>query len=72
MAPVVNGLAASYQGKVEVRHIDANTDPVSAEKFNLRGVPTYIFLDSTGEVVERQEGGNPSLLEQGFKKAAGQ
>ena len=70
MAPVVDGLAQQYQGKVSVRKIDANNDP-SAQSLNIQGVPTYVFIDATGKVVERQLGGNPEALQQGFEKAAG-
>lgn len=70
MAPVVDGLAADYQGKVTVRKIDANTDETAA-KFQIEVVPTYIFLDSSGRVIERQPGGNPDALRAGFEKASG-
>lgn len=70
MAPIVDGLARQYQGKVSVKNVNADTDP-AAEKLGVKVVPTYIFLDSTGEVIERQDGGNPQALQQGFEKAAG-
>jgi thioredoxin-like negative regulator of GroEL len=69
MAPIVDGLAQQYKGKVSVRRINAETDP-SAQELDVSAVPTYIFLDSTGKVIERQVGGNPSALEAGFQKAA--
>jgi len=71
MEPIVDGLASQYQGKVSVRNMNANEEP-AVEKLGVNVVPTYIFLDSTGDVIERQEGGNPQALEQGFQKAAGQ
>jgi thioredoxin-like negative regulator of GroEL len=70
MAPIVDGLAQQYQGRVAVRPLNANTDP-GAEKLGVKVVPTYIFLDSAGKVLERQEGGNPQALQQGFEKAVG-
>jgi thioredoxin-like negative regulator of GroEL len=69
MAPIVDGLEAQYAGKVVVKRINANTDP-TAGQYNLRGVPTYIFLDSAGTVIERQDGGNQAALAAGFQKAA--
>jgi thioredoxin-like negative regulator of GroEL len=66
----VDGLAKRYQGKVSVRSINADTDSAAA-KLNVSAVPTYIFLDSTGNIIERQVGGNPEALERGFQKAAG-
>jgi thioredoxin-like negative regulator of GroEL len=70
MAPVVDGLATEYKGKVSVRKINAGTDE-SAAKFNIEVVPTYVFLDRTGKVIERQSGGNPDALRAGFEKASG-
>jgi thioredoxin-like negative regulator of GroEL len=70
MAPIVNGLEHQYSGKVSVRRVDANSDP-TANKFGINAVPTYIFLDSSGAVIEKQIGGDPTKLEQSFKNAAG-
>ena len=70
MAPVVDGLAAEYGGKVSVRRINTATDEAAA-KFGIEVVPTYIFIDSTGEVLERQSGGNPDALRAGFERASG-
>lgn len=71
MAPVVDGLEQQYQGKVAVRRINANTDP-TAQTFNIRGVPTFIFLDIDGKEIGRIEGGNQVGLEAGFRAAAKQ
>jgi thioredoxin-like negative regulator of GroEL len=70
MEPIVDGLAQQYQGKVTVRKINAGEDR-DAAKLNVNVLPTYIFLDSTGNIIERQAGGNPQALQQGFQKAAG-
>lgn len=70
MAPVVDGLAAEYRGKVSVREIDASVDETAA-KLGIEAVPTYIFLDPSGKVIERQVGGNAASLRAGFEKAAG-
>jgi thioredoxin 1 len=69
MAPFVQGLADEYQGKVAMRKLDANSDP-AVNQFNISGVPTYIFIDSTGKVIERVEGGLPGALQKAFAKAA--
>jgi thioredoxin-like negative regulator of GroEL len=70
MAPVVDGLGAEYEGKVSVRKINAATDETAA-KFDIEVVPTYIFLDVTGKVIESQAGGNPDALRAGFERASG-
>ena len=66
----MDGLAQQFQGKVSVRKINAAEDPTAA-KLNVNTLPTYIFLDSTGDIIERQAGGNPQALRQGFEKASG-
>jgi thioredoxin-like negative regulator of GroEL len=69
MAPIVDGLEARYAGQVVVKRINANEDP-SAEQYGVRAVPTYVFLNSAGTEIERQEGGNAARLEAGFQRAA--
>jgi len=71
MAPIVDGLEAEYKGKVNVRRINTDQEPGLAQKYGAQALPTYIFLDSTGKVIERQNGGNPGKLRQGFENAAG-
>lgn len=70
MAPTVDGLEKQYQGKVSVRRVNANVDYALAQKFNLKGVPTYVFLSRSGAVIETVIGGNPIGLELGFLKAS--
>jgi len=72
MAPIVDGLADRFKGKVSVSRIDANGDADASRTMNIRVVPTYVFLDSSGEVIERLEGGNSQKLEDAFKEAAGE
>jgi thioredoxin-like negative regulator of GroEL len=71
MAPIVDGLAAKYKGKVEVNRVDLSNGFEPGSLFGVNAVPTYVFLDSTGSVIDRQEGGNPNALEQAFQKASG-
>ena len=71
MAPIVDVLEAQYKGKVSVRRVNASTEPDLAKRFNVMYVPTYVFLDVTGRVREKQVGGNPSKLADAFADAAG-
>lgn len=71
MAPIVDGLAKKYQGKVEVNRVNLSNDWGPGDLFEVNAVPSYVFLDSAGNVIDRQEGGNPGALEQGFQKASG-
>jgi thioredoxin-like negative regulator of GroEL len=66
----VSGLAAQYQGKVAVKRINANEDP-AAEKLNVQAVPTFIYLDSHGNVISRQVGFSEETLAAGFQNAVG-
>lgn len=55
MAPIVNGLEASFEGEVEVIRLDA-ADPISAEwmtTFGVRGHPAFVVLDAQGTVTAR-------------------
>ena len=58
MKPIVDGLAQQYQDKVAVRNVNAANDP-NAAKLSVNVVPTYISLNSTGNVIEQQEGAIP-------------
>ena len=71
MAPIVDGLAKQYKDKVEVNKVDLSKDTGPAGLFGVNAVPTYVFLDPTGKVIERQEGGDPGALQQAFQKASG-
>lgn len=51
MAPVVDRLAAEYEGVVEFRLINVDSDPQGAELatgFGLQYVPSFVFLGSDG------------------------
>jgi len=71
MAPIVDGLEQQYKVKVSVKRIDANSD-ATANEFGISAVPTYIFIDSSGTVTEKQVGGDPQKLDESFRKAADQ
>jgi thiol-disulfide isomerase/thioredoxin len=51
MKPVVDGLAKEYEGKVEFRLYNVETDPKGVELANAMGitaVPTFVFVNSDG------------------------
>lgn len=51
MKPVVDGLKQQYEGKVEFRLINADTDPQAqalSQKYGITAVPTFVFLNSDG------------------------
>ena len=53
MAPIVNGLKPQYEDKVAIRIYDAETEAGAAlaEEFGVQFVPTFVFVNSDGEVV---------------------
>jgi thioredoxin-like negative regulator of GroEL len=53
MKPLVERLASEYKGKVEVRRYIDSGDPVGdalAKQFNIRYVPTFVFVNADGSV----------------------
>jgi thioredoxin-related protein len=53
MAPIVNGLKPQYEGEVAIRIYNAETEAGAAlaEEYGVQFVPTFVFVDSNGEVV---------------------
>lgn len=51
MKPVVDGLKQKYEGKVEFRILNVETDQEAnalANSLGITGVPTFIFVNSDG------------------------
>ncbi|HSK48219.1 MAG TPA: thioredoxin family protein [Coriobacteriia bacterium] len=60
MKPVVDGLKKEYEGKVEFRLYNVETDPKGVELANAMGVnlvPTFVFVNSDGVQAGTQVGG---------------
>ena len=55
MAPVLDQLKDQLGSKVRVLKIDVDKNQEVAEKFKIRGVPTFILFKS-GEILWRQSG----------------
>jgi thioredoxin-like negative regulator of GroEL len=56
MKPVVDRLQPDYEGKVEFRLINADTDPSANALMNQYGaqyVPTFVLLNSDGSVAKQ-------------------
>jgi len=58
MAPAVDAVAASHQGRALVGKLDTDRAPGTAARFQIRGVPTVIVFDR-GREVARQTGAVP-------------
>lgn len=58
MAPVLDELAGDRQGELLVLKLDTDRNPVSPQKFGIRGVPTLILFQD-GREVARKTGAVP-------------
>jgi thioredoxin 1 len=56
MAPILEKLEKTYQGKAAVVFIDVWKNPAGADRFKIRVIPTQIFFDKNGKEVYRHEG----------------
>lgn len=59
MKPVVDGLKQQYQGRVEFRLINTDTDqnaPALSQKYGITAVPTFVFLNKDGTEAGRRLG----------------
>ncbi|MGD8860759.1 MAG: thioredoxin [Myxococcales bacterium] len=69
IAPLVDQLAAEYDGKVKVTAVDIDESPATAQKYQIRGVPTLLMIKG-GEVVGQQVGAVPKGKIQGLIDSA--
>ena len=55
IAPIVDELAAEYEGKVVIGKCDVEANDEIAMKYGVRNIPTILFIRN-GEVVDKQVG----------------
>ncbi len=58
MAPVIDTVAEKYAGKIRIGKIDVDHNPASAQRFNVRGIPTMLLFKQ-GQPVEQIVGTVP-------------
>jgi thioredoxin 1 len=58
IAPVIEELAATYDGKVKFTKLNVDDNPMTASSYGIRGIPT-IILYKDGKVVEQVVGAVP-------------
>ena len=70
IAPIVDQLAAEYQGKAKVAKLDVDTNQRTAMKYNVRSIPTVLFFKN-GKLVDQVVGAVPRAhLESKFRQHA--
>lgn len=55
MAPMLDELAVKFQGRLKFAKLNVDNNPKIVERFNIRGVPTFLFIKN-GVVLERFSG----------------
>lgn len=58
LAPIIEQVAAEYDGKLKVTKLDVDTNPLTATRYGIRGIPTMI-LYKEGQPVETLVGWMP-------------
>jgi thioredoxin 2 len=58
LAPVIESLAAEMAGRVRVGKLNVDENPVTAERFNVRGIPALLVFKG-GREVDRMVGVQP-------------
>ncbi|AQV03066.1 MULTISPECIES: thioredoxin family protein [Desulfococcus] len=56
MAPILDKLKKTYDGRAAIVFIDVWEDQSQAKKYGLRAIPTQIFFDESGKEVFRNIG----------------
>lgn len=58
IGPVVEELAADYDGRAVIAKVDVDSNPEVSAKFGIRSIPTLLVFKN-GEVVDKQIGAVP-------------
>lgn len=71
IAPVVEELAAQYDGKIKFTKVDVDQNPQTSAKFGIRSIPTLLIFKG-GAPVDQVVGAVPkAVLEQRLQAALG-
>jgi thioredoxin 1 len=61
VAPVLDKLAKEYSGKLVIAKVNTDSNPQWAQKFNVQGIPTMLFV-AAGKIVHQQVGALPEPM----------
>ncbi len=68
LAPIVDDLAARYQGRLKVGKMDVDKNAATPQRYNVRGIPTLLLFKG-GQVAEQIVGYVPKeTIEKAFQK----
>lgn len=55
MAPILQEFASEVKGKIKVIKVDIDRNPMAAQKYHIKGVPTFILFHR-GDILWQQSG----------------
>jgi thioredoxin 1 len=58
MGPIIDAIAAEYEGKVKVMKMNVDENPETPAKYGIKGIPTLILFNK-GEAIEKVIGAQP-------------
>lgn len=58
IAPIIDDLAAEYEGKIKITKMNVDENPATPSKFGVRGIPTLILFKD-GKVLDQKVGAVP-------------
>ncbi len=71
IAPIVEEIAAQYEGKLKVAKLNVDEAPATPARYGIRAIPTLILFKD-GQVYDQITGAVPkSVIEEAVKKALG-
>ena len=56
LAPIMEQAEKKYDGKINFNKVDVDLQPEMAQKYNVQSIPTLVFLDANGEIIEQSVG----------------
>ena len=61
IAPLIEEMSKEYVGKAVIGKLDVDNNPAVTTRFNVRNIPTVLFVKN-GEVVDKQVGAVPKSV----------
>ena len=59
LKPTIEALEKEYEGRIEIRSINVDENKELAQKFEVKAIPTLVFLDAKGNELSRIVGLTP-------------